>query len=69
MQHGVSAPSNVMRPADLVFQSVARGAPMRDNDIVVRHVKPAARNLRFGSVNCRCLRTSYATWLNLYGGM
>jgi hypothetical protein len=27
-------------PEDLVFQSVAKGAPMRDNSILVRHKAP-----------------------------
>jgi hypothetical protein len=38
---------------------------MRDNNILVRHIKPAARTLKLGFVNRRCLRTSYATWLKL----
>jgi integrase len=33
-------------PEDLVFQSVSSGQPMRDNNILVRHIKPAARNLK-----------------------
>ena len=32
-------------PDDLVFQSVRTGAPMRDNNILVRHIKPAAAKL------------------------
>jgi integrase len=55
------------RPDDLVFQSVRKGAPMRDNNILVRHIKPAARKLGLDFVNWRCLRTSYATWLKLAG--
>lgn len=54
-------------PDDLVFQSVTSGAPMRDNNILVRHIKPAARKLKLGFLNWRCLRTSYATWLKLQG--
>jgi integrase len=54
-------------PDDLVFQSLMSGAPMRDNNILVRHIKPAARNLKLGFLNWRCLRTSYATWLKLMG--
>ena len=54
-------------PDDLVFQSLSSGSPMRDNNILVRHIKPAARNLNLGFVNWRCLRTSYATWLKLQG--
>jgi hypothetical protein len=33
------------RSEDLVFQSVKTGAPMRDNNILSRHIKPAARKL------------------------
>jgi hypothetical protein len=31
------------RPEDLVFQSVKTGAPMRNNNILSRHIKPAAQ--------------------------
>jgi integrase len=48
---------------DLVFQSVKTRSPMRDNNVLVRHIKPAARQMGLGFVNWRCLRTSYATWL------
>ena len=48
---------------DLVFKCVRTGSPMRDNNILVRHIKPAARQIGLGFVNWRCLRTSYATWL------
>src|ERR1051326_1483555 len=50
-------------PKDLVFQSVRDGQPMRDNNILARFIKPAARKLGIGFVNWRCLRTSYATWM------
>jgi integrase len=50
-------------PDDLVFQSVSTGAAMRDNNILKRHIKPAARKVGLDFVNWRCLRTSYATWL------
>jgi integrase len=50
-------------PSDLVFQSVRTGSPMRDNNILVRFLKPAGRELGLGFVNWRCLRTSRATWL------
>ncbi len=49
-------------PDDLVFQSVREGKPMRDNSILVRFIKPAAKRLGF-DVNWRCFRTSYATWM------
>ena len=51
------------RPNDLVFQSVKDGKPMRDNNVLVRFIKPAARKLGIEFVNWRSLRTSYATWL------
>ena len=54
-------------PDDLVFQSVSKGAPMRDNTILVRHIKPAARKLGIGWVNWQVLRRSFATWLKLKG--
>jgi len=50
-------------PDDLVFQSVRDGKPMRDNNILSRFIKPAARKLGLGFVNWRCLITSYGTWL------
>jgi integrase len=50
-----------------VFQSVHKGVPMRDNNILVRHIKPIARKMGLPFVNWRCLRTSYATWLKLAG--
>jgi ATP-dependent helicase/nuclease subunit A len=49
-------------PGDLVFQSVISGSPMRDSNILVRFIKPAAKSLGF-DVNWRCFRTSYATWM------
>jgi integrase len=36
---------------------------MRDNNILTRHIKPAARKIGLEFVNWRCLRTSYATWM------
>jgi integrase len=58
------------RPDDLVFQSLTsrKGeGHMTDNNILVRHIKPAARKLGLDFVNWRCLRTSYATWLKIAG--
>ena len=50
-------------PTDLVFQSVRTGAPMRDENILRRHLRPAA--LRLGldpkKATWRSLRTSCAT--------
>jgi hypothetical protein len=54
-------------PDDLVFQSLVKGGPMRDNNILVRHIKPTALSLGLQFVNWRCLRTSHATWLKLAG--
>lgn len=52
---------------DLVFQSVKDGKPMRDNNILTRHIKPAARELEIGWVNWLVLRRSCATWLRMVG--
>ncbi len=54
-------------PDDLVFQSVVKGAPMRDNNILVRHIKPAARKLGMEWVNWQVFRRSCATWLQQAG--
>ena len=54
-------------PGDLVFQSVKEGRPMRDNNIIVRHIKPAARTMGLPRVNWQVLRRSYATWLRIAG--
>ena len=54
-------------PDDLVFQSVAKGAPMRDNNILARHIKPVARKLGMEWVNWQVLRRSCATWLQQAG--
>lgn len=50
-------------PDDLVFQSVQTGHPMNDQNILKRHIQPAARKLGLHFVTWRCLRTSHATWL------
>jgi integrase len=50
-------------PDDLVFQSVKDGKPMNDQNILKRHLQPAARKVGMSFVNWRCLRTSHATWL------
>lgn len=50
-------------PGDLVFQSLIKGGPMSDHNVLSRHIKPAARKLGLGWVNWRVLRRSYATWL------
>ena len=40
---------------------------MRDNNILVRHLKPAGRQLGIGWVNWQVLRRSFATWLKISG--
>jgi integrase len=55
------------QPGDLVFQSVRDAKPIRDNNILVRFIKPAARKLGLGWVNWRGLRTSHAVWLKMAG--
>jgi len=52
---------------DLVFASLINQKPMRDNNILVRHLKPAARKLGLAYVNWQVLRRSFATWLKMAG--
>ena len=54
-------------PDELVFQSPITGTAMRDNNVLVRHIKPAARKLGIGWVNWQVLRRSFATWLKIAG--
>jgi len=54
-------------PDDIVFASVAKGVPMRDNNVLSRFIKPAARHLGMGWVNWQVLRRSHTTWLKLAG--
>jgi len=54
-------------PNELVFQSLVKAGPMRDNNILVRHIKPAGRQLGIGWVNWQVLRRSFATWLKMSG--
>jgi integrase len=54
-------------PDALVFQGVRSGGPLRDNNILVRFIKPAVRSMELPWVNWRSLRTSYATWLKMAG--
>lgn len=42
---------------------------MRDNNILTRFIKPAARKVGLGFVYWRCLRTSYGTWLKRQGAI
>jgi len=52
-------------PQDLVFQSICSGAPMRDQNIVRRHLRPAALKLGIDpkKATWRSLRTTCATWM------
>jgi hypothetical protein len=54
-------------PDDLVFQSVKDGRPMTDQNILKRHIPPAAGKLGLPFVNWQCRRTSHATWMILAG--
>lgn len=54
-------------PDDLVFQSVKDGKPIRDNNVLTRFIKPAARAIGLPWVNWLCLRRSHATWLKMAG--
>jgi integrase len=46
---------------------ICSGGPLRDNNILCRFIKPAARTLGLPWVNWRSLRTSHATWLKMAG--
>jgi integrase len=64
--HGARKKFEVVRsdaPGDLVFQSLIKGNPMSDHNILSRHIKPVGRKLGIGWVNWQVLRRSYATWL------
>jgi integrase len=55
------------RPEDLVFQSVRTGSAMRDNNILARFIKPAARQLEMPWVNRLVMRRSHSNWLRMAG--
>ena len=44
-----------------------KGRPMRDNNILARHIKPVARKLDIPWLNWHVLRRSCATWLQQAG--
>jgi integrase len=52
-------------PDERLVEAIGLVASKRDGDgrWLVRHIKPAGRQLGLSFVNWRCLRTSYATWL------
>jgi integrase len=52
-------------PQNLVFQSLRNGAPMRDGNVLRRHLRPAAIKLGIDpkKATWRSLRTSCATWM------
>jgi len=47
----------------LIFQSVQTGVAMNDQNILKRHIQPAARRLGMKKVDWRLLRRSFCTWL------
>ncbi|HKV77127.1 MAG TPA: site-specific integrase [Candidatus Sulfotelmatobacter sp.] len=53
----------------LVFQSLKKGGPMNDGNILRRHIRPAAVKLGIDpkKVTWQALRRSYGTWLNASG--
>ena len=53
----------LQRPAT----SPERASRVRDNNILTRFLKSAARQMGLGWVTWRCLRTSHAVWLKLAG--
>lgn len=66
--HGAKKTIKLVRadgPQDLVFQSLRKGAPMSDGNILRRHLRPAALDLKMDpkKVTWRSLRTSCATWM------
>lgn len=67
--HGAKKALKVVRAdgsGDLVFASLVSGSPMREGNILRRHIKPAADALGV-KVNWQILRRSFATWLKLEG--
>jgi integrase len=52
-------------PHELVFQSLRKGTPMNDGNILRRHLRPAAIKLGIDPKRAtwRSLRTSCATWM------
>ena len=52
-------------PKDLVFQSLRRGKPLSDGNVLRRHLRPAAIKLGLDpkKATWRSLRTSCATWM------
>ena len=54
-------------PEDLVFQLLSKNAPQCANNVLFRHIKPAARALGIPWVNWQVLRGSHATCLKMAG--
>jgi integrase len=52
-------------PHDLVFQSLRKKLPMNDQNILRRHLRPAAKKLKIDPAKAtwRSLRRSWATWM------
>jgi integrase len=55
------------RAEDLVFQLLSKNAPQCANNVLFKHIKPAARALSIPWVNWQVLRRSHATWLKMAG--
>ena len=54
-------------PEDLVFQLLSKNAPSCANNVLFKHIKPAAKALGIPWVNWQVLRRSHATWLKMAG--
>ena len=54
-------------PDDLIFALLRAGKPMHDNNVLSRHIKPAARKMGIPFVNWLVLRRSFATFLKIAG--
>ena len=56
-------------PTDLVFQSLRTGAPMNDQNILRRHLRPAATKLGIDlkKATWHSLRRSWGTWMGQAG--
>lgn len=70
--HGAKKKIKVVRsskPNDLVFQSLKTAAPMNDQNILRRHLRPAAVKLgiELKKATWRSLRRSWATWMGQAG--
>ena len=65
--HAALQRREVGRPGRSGVSIGANGAPMRDNKILVRHIKPRRAKPELDFVNWRVSADPYATWLKLKG--